>query len=85
MRPEQILQRINDELVKAEKEFPGWPKDIVHGAAIVQEESGEFGKACLDFFYRRGGRRKVTKEAIQTAAMIFRFLFHIDEYEPGEK
>lgn len=85
MKFADIYPAIAEELLKAEKKFPGWPKDVVHAAAIVQEECGELVKACLDFYYRRGSKAQVLKEANQTGAMIFRLLLNFEDYKPGRK
>jgi hypothetical protein len=81
-KTEEAFNLIWDELERAEKKFPGWPQDIVHGAAIIQEECGELVKACLDYYYGRGDIASVLKEAVQTGAMVYRFLFHIEDYKP---
>jgi len=78
-----IFPGITEELLKAEEKFPGWPKDVIHGVAIIQEECGELVKACLDFYYGRAGKEKVLKEANQTGAMIVRFLLHYEDYKKG--
>lgn len=72
----QVIDEIFAELRRAEAKFPGWPDDVVHGAAIVAEESGELVQASLDLFYNRGNREHVIKEAVQTAAMSLRFLLN---------
>jgi len=75
---ENVLIDIKNELGRAEKKFPGWPSDPVHGAAIVAEESGELIKAAIDWYYGRGKARDVKAEAIQTAAMAVRFLIFMN-------
>jgi len=69
-----ILLMIADELEKAKKKFPEWPKDIIHQAAIVGEESGELIQACLQNQYEKGPKTNCIGEAIQVAAMAIRFL-----------
>jgi len=76
--------KIGEELIKAEGKFPWWPIDIIHGVAIIQEEVGELVKACLDFYYGRGNREQILKEATQAGAMIYRFMCHYEEYLPFE-
>ena len=85
MEPRDTYPAIIEEMIKAEAKFPGWPKDIVHAAAIATEERGELLKAAIDFYYHRCGIKQVKKEALQTGAMIFRFLMHLEEYEQGEE
>ena len=79
-----VLIDIKNELRNAEKKFPGWPSDPVHGAAIVAEESGELIKAAIDWYYGRGKARDVKAEAIQTAAMAVRFLIYMNRRLYGE-
>lgn len=73
-----IISEVCQEILRAEKKFPGWPADTVHGAAIVAEEAGEAVKAALDFHYGRGDERQLRKELIHTAAMAMRFLKNFD-------
>ena len=78
---QKVHADIIDELLAAEKKFPGFPDDAVHAAAIVAEEAGELTRASLDFHYgRETSREEMRKEAAQTAAMAIRFLVHLDEY-----
>lgn len=75
MTKDQVIEKVFEELRKAEEKFPGWPDDPVHGAAIVAEEAGELQKAALDFYYNRHfSADEMKKEAAQTAAMGIRFL-----------
>lgn len=76
-----IINLIFIELKRAEEKFPGWPRDPVHGAAIVAEEAGELQKAALDFYYdRHVGIDEMRKEAAHTAAMGLRFLLGMADY-----
>ena len=72
-----VISTIFAELQKAELKFPGWPDDIVHGAAIIAEESGEVIKAALDYYYSRGDVAKLIKETAQTGAMAIRLLIYL--------
>jgi hypothetical protein len=86
MEPRETYPAIISALLKAEEKFPGWPKDIVHGAAIIQEECGELVKASLNFYYgRRKDKWAILREALQTGAMVFRFLMHLDDYQPEKR
>jgi hypothetical protein len=92
----EIFLAIELELKHAEKNWPDWPEDLIHGAAIVSEEAGELVRAA-----NNGGqsdsvritrsaaeydshmelsREMMATEAIQTAAMAVRFLKNL-EYE----
>ena len=75
---EDITEQIIKELVRAERKFPFWPDDIIHAAAIVNEESGELIRAALQYVYEDGHKDELRKEAIQTAAMCIRFLKNIE-------
>lgn len=65
---------------------PEWPDDFIHGAAIVAEESGELVRATLQYQYEDGRYYEMHREAIQTAAMCFRFLLNAPEipFNDGE-
>lgn len=67
------------ELNGAIEKHPVWPKDLIHKAAIVAEESGELVKAALQYKYEKGQYYQMHREASQTAAMCFRFLLNAPE------
>lgn len=67
------------ELERARKKFPQWPgseskQDILHASSIVCEEAGELIRAAVQFYGENGEVKDCFKEAIQTAAMCFRFI-----------
>ena len=72
MIPEDAIELIFHELRKAEKKFPGFPADPIHGIAIMIEEAGEATKAALDMHYRNGLVADLRTELAQTAAMCIR-------------
>ena len=74
---ESVIDALFAELRKAEAKFPGWPDDVVHGAAIMAEETGEAVKAALDLYYGRGSREQLWKETAQTGAMAIRLLLYL--------
>ena len=76
------IKMVFDELRRAEAKFPGFPIDPIHAAAVLAEESGELQKACLQWTYEGGEYSQVLEEAIQTAAMAFRFLINMEKMEP---
>ena len=81
---EKVIELIFAELAKAETKFPGWPFDVVHGAAILGEEAGELTQAALDFYYSREmSIEKMRKEAAQVGAMAIRFLVSLAEDHDG--
>ena len=65
-----ILAEINS----AEEKHPHWPKDIIHQAAIVAEESGELVQAALNHAYEDGKYYCIHSEATQVSAMGIRML-----------
>ena len=84
-----IVAEVLAEVEKATRKFPTWPTRIIDAGNVVSEEAGELAKACLQVTYEKeketlAGART---EAIQTAAMCFRFLASIDRYDtsPGEQ
>lgn len=76
----EIWSEIELELRKAKKKFPGWPEHAAAQAGIVVEEAGELMQACLQYKYQRKDlpedehKRRMRKEAIQTAVTAIRFL-----------
>ncbi len=80
MKLEKVIKLLLKELLAAEKKFPGWPKDVIHAAAIVAEECGELVKAAIDFYYGRGSKLELQREASQTGAMVYRFLMDLERY-----
>ncbi len=71
---DEINEKIYDEVGRAEKIHPIWPEDVVHGAAILAEETGSAVKAALDYYYGRGGVAKLKEELVHSAAMAIRNL-----------
>ena len=82
------LNEILLELERAISKWPAWPTDPLHAMAIVHEEVGELGKEVLQFVYEphKSSRGAIYKEAIQAAAMLFRFIRELDNYhfQPGQ-
>jgi len=77
--PKLIIESILNEVARAEAKFPDWPSDMIHAAAIVNEESGELTRAALQWTYEGGDIIEAQKEAVQTAAVCIRFLRGIAE------
>jgi hypothetical protein len=74
----EALREFREELDAAERKFPRYPRDAIHAAAIVAEESGELVQAALQFTYEGGSYVRLRREAIQVGAMALRFLLHLD-------
>jgi len=65
----------------AEDKFPLWPKDLLHGDAIINEEKGEATQAAIDNVWGRDlTLAKYRTELMQTAAMCIRQMAYIDQY-----
>ncbi len=77
MTRNDAIKLILEELDKAEVKFPKWPQDIIHGVAIMAEETGESVQAALDFVYSDGDVEKIKKEVAQSGAMAIRNLMHL--------
>jgi len=75
---DKLINEILKELKSAEIKYPQWPNDIIHQAAIVNEESGELIRAALNHYYHKNQIEQLRREAIQTAAMAIRFLKNLN-------
>jgi NTP pyrophosphatase (non-canonical NTP hydrolase) len=73
-----IALSVFDEVKRAQDKHPAFPLDKIHAAAIVAEEAGELVQASIDHEYSEACPERLREEAIQTAAMAFRFLFHLE-------
>ena len=69
-----LMLALADELDRAEKLHPDWPKDLVYQAAIVMEEAGEFMQAVMNHRFHDGAFEDVVREIQQVGAMALRFL-----------
>lgn len=81
MTKQEAIRLINIELKNAIAKYPEWPTDIIHAAAVVNEEAGELIRACLNHSYHGADEADVQREAIQTAAMAIRFIMNSDWIE----
>ncbi len=79
----KIFYEIQAEVGRAVDKFPTWPTDPLHAIAVVNEEIGELNQAILQTIYEphKSGTREVYAEAIQSAAMLIRFLTSAHEYD----
>ncbi|MGL4232659.1 MAG: hypothetical protein ACRCWJ_14945 [Casimicrobium sp.] len=78
-----VAQAVSAEIAKAMRKFPTWPTDPLHAIAVLGEEFGELTKDVLQMVYEphKTSMDNVRKEALQTAAMAYRFLASIDVYQ----
>lgn len=53
-----VVGHVFAELARAAIKHPVFPLDIIHGAAIVGEESGELLRACLQLVYETGQKKE---------------------------
>lgn len=67
------------ELAYAEKKHRGYPQDVVHCSAILNEEAGKLTQACIDYSYaptpesRREAFDRMEKFSLRVGAMSLRF------------
>lgn len=82
MTKTKIIKKILQEVERAQNKFPTWPDDIIHANNILQEEAGELTKTINEFVYEypKSVGEDVEEEAIQTGAMVFRFLLSLEKY-----
>lgn len=76
-----VINDVCEELGKAISKFPQWPSDMINAFCIVCEEYGELAKSILQFVYEKDkgiSERNIREEAIQTCAMLIRFINHLD-------
>ncbi len=75
----EILLAIEREIKKAETKFPDWPRDLIYGQAILNEECGEAQKEVnhIVFGEAEASLESLQNELTQTAAMAIRFLLAI--------
>ena len=69
-----IWIEVMKELHRAETKHPLWPTDVVYGAAIVAEESGELIQAAVQSQLEGGELEACEREAIQTIVTCIRFV-----------
>lgn len=74
MTNKRIIAEVLKELMAAETKHPAWPKDLIHQAAIVCEESGELIQCALQIRYEKNSLDNLKKEALHTIATAFRLL-----------
>lgn len=77
-----IFLTLND----AVRRYPDdtWPTDVVRMVAIMAEEAGEAIQAANDVVYKGKSVGLLRNELMQTAAMCFRCLAHMDIREASE-
>lgn len=63
-----------NELIAAKRQWPDWPTDLIHAAAVVAEEGGELLKAANDARYKGSDPDLCKAEAEQTAVTAIRFI-----------
>jgi NTP pyrophosphatase (non-canonical NTP hydrolase) len=78
--PEQatVFIEILNEIQKAVKKHPTWPRDAVSRAAIVAEEAGEVIREANHIREGHGDRNALRLELIQTAGVCIRMINVMD-------
>jgi hypothetical protein len=82
----EILTDMYLELFSAFEKFPKWPTDTFHALAVVNEKIGELNKAVLQFYYepeKMASSKDIKMEALQSMAMLYRFLVSLNDYNYG--
>jgi NTP pyrophosphatase (non-canonical NTP hydrolase) len=74
---ERVIERVFEELRKAEAKHPHWPDDTIHAVGIITEEVGEAMQAAIDCTYSGGDLEHLKTELAQTGAMAIRALLHL--------
>ncbi len=79
----KIFEDVRKELKKAKTKFPYWPSDPLHASGIISEEVGELHKEVLQWTYEpnKTEYENIRKEAIQSIAMLIRFIDSLDDDE----
>lgn len=76
------------EVAEATIKHPVWPREPIHAAAVVAEESGELVRASLQYVYEGGDVEAIRTEALHTAATCVRLLAWLptmDQFGPPAK
>lgn len=84
---EDICDEVLAEVSLATVKVPTWPTDPFHALAVVGEEYGELQKAVLQFTYEKNkgvSLCDIREEAVQTTAMLLRWLMSFDVYHFAE-
>ncbi len=74
MTDREVFKIVRMHLEAARFKHPKWPKDRVHGAAIVAEEVGELIRAILNHVYDGSSLRACKIEAYHVIVTAIRFL-----------
>ena len=80
LKKNNIFDEIDITLQDAIKKWPNWVY-MSDALNIISEEIGEMIQACNQYNYENGDKKEIKKEALQSAAMIIRFLMNFDNYE----
>lgn len=72
------------EYAKAEAKHSGWPSDVIHASAILNEEAGKLTQACIDATYSCGlssedDKARMRRYAARVGAMALRFTEGLDQ------
>ena len=70
---DEIINKMHMAVLRA-KALHNFPKDVVHQAAILAEESGEVVQAALDYHYHDGSPSRIIEECYDTIAVCIRII-----------
>jgi len=80
MKGIEIFNLLMSELERAKEKYPKYPRSMTHAVALIMEEAGELQQAVNNHTWNYRDPQswsKIENEAIQTGAMVIRFLWNI--------
>lgn len=87
MTDAEVYAAVQAELQRARAKYPQWPLDIIHAAAVANEEVGEVVKSVNNYFWLHGEDTvaDIHQEAVQAIAMLVRFVTETPAMQEGVK
>lgn len=79
MTREEAIEILNIALDEANKKHPEWYYDIIHCAAVMNEEAGEAIRAALNYTYENASLEDFICEVAQTGAMAIKILINVPQ------
>ncbi len=79
MTREEAIEILNIALEEANKKHPEWYYDIIHCAAVMNEEAGEAIRAALNYTYEDSSLEDFICEVAQTGAMAIKILMNLPQ------
>jgi hypothetical protein len=79
MTREEAIEILCIALEEANKRHPEWYYDIIHCAAVMNEEAGEAIRAALNYTYEDGSLDDFIYEVAQTGAVAIKMLMNLSK------